>query len=56
MAIRTRPIRDVLAAQMNQLFAEADAKAARRQAELYRFILLVGAVVTAVASIVAAVA
>ena len=93
MAIRTRPIRDVLvkreiaddaaafdvattigevveesqselmtsgdgralSAEMRQIMAEFDAKAAQRQAQLYRFILLVGAAITAVVSIVAAV-
>ena len=93
MAIRTRPIRDVLvkreiaddaaafdvattigevveesqselmtsgegralSAEVRQIMAEFDAKAAQRQAQLYRFILLVGAAITAVVSIVAAV-
>ena len=77
MAIRTRPIRDVLvkrevaddaaasdvatpigevlAAQINRQFADADAKAAQRQAQLYRFILLVGAAITTITSIAVAV-
>ena len=93
MAIRTRPIRDVLvkreiaddaaafdvattigevveesqselmtsgegralSAEVRQIMAEFDAKAAQRQAQLYRFILLVGAAITTVVSIVAAV-
>ena len=46
---------ELLAAQMYRQFADADAKAAQRQAQLYRFILLVGATITAVVSIVAAV-
>ena len=46
---------EVLAARMDRQFADADAKAAHRQAQLYRFILLVGAAITAVVSIVAAV-
>ena len=93
MAIRTRPIRDVLvkreiaddaaafdvattigevvdesqtelmtsgegralSAEVRQIMAEFDAKAAQRQPQLYRFILLVGAAITAVVSIVATV-
>ena len=95
MAIRTRPIRDVLVkreiaddaaafdvattigevveesqselmtsgegralsaeVEVRQIMAEFDAKAAQRQAQLYRFILLVGAAITTVVSIVAAV-
>lgn len=53
--LMTKADGEVLAAQIDRQFAEFDAKAAHRQTQLYRFILLALALAVAITSIVSAV-
>lgn len=53
--LMTKADGEVLAAQIDRQFAEFDAKAAHRQTQLYRFILLALALAATIISIIAAV-